>query len=124
MLETLPLSSQVEYNISGTRKENKKKSTPSLKFGITSKLQVRGGKYISSSCCITFFLLILLYESFAISTRVKPQVLLSESLFSLLKVLCKFNKYTQVFFLLRHFLPVFVHKRWTYFFNKVMEQFT
>ena len=106
MLETLPLYSQFEYNISGTRKEDKKKSTPSLKFGITSKLQVRGGKYIGSSCCI----LILLYELFANSTRVKPQVLLSESLFSLLKVLCKFNKYTQVFFLLRHFLPVFGHK--------------
>ena len=94
----------------GQEKKTKKKSRPSLKFGITSKLQVRGGKYIGSSCCIIFFKLILLYESFANSTRVKPQVLPSESLFSLLKVLCKFNKHTQVFFLLRHFLLVFVHK--------------
>ena len=40
MLEILPLSSQVEYNMSGTRKENKRKSTPSPKFGDNSKLSV------------------------------------------------------------------------------------
>ena len=40
MLEILPLSSQFEYNMTGTRKENKRKSTPSLKFGDNSKLSV------------------------------------------------------------------------------------
>ena len=39
----------------GQETKTKKKSTPSLKFGITSKLQVRGGKYVGSSCCIIFF---------------------------------------------------------------------
>ena len=37
----------VEYNISGTRKEKKRKSTPSLKFGVKSVLC--GEKYIGSS---------------------------------------------------------------------------
>ena len=40
VFEILPLSSQVEYNMSGTRKENKRKSTPSLKFRDNSKLSV------------------------------------------------------------------------------------
>ena len=40
MFEILPLSSQFECNMSGTRKENKRKSTPSLKFGDNSKLSV------------------------------------------------------------------------------------
>ena len=55
MIEILPLSSQFEYR----RKENKRRSSPSLKFGDTSKLC--GEKYIR------FYLLLIPFfkESFA-----------------------------------------------------------
>ena len=87
MLEILPLSSQFEYNMSGTRKDNKRKSTPSPKFGDNSKLSVLIGidPPLPSSH----------------RTWIKPKVLQREGSFSSFEVPCNFkNIKTQVFFFL------------------------
>lgn len=38
MLEILPLSLDFEFNMTGTKNDNRRKTTPSLKYGETSKL--------------------------------------------------------------------------------------